>query len=88
MVKKSDLISDLDKDEIVHVQIHEKDLQALIHLLNITHDTYNKVVDNAFKQGDDKSVTLFGARAKLAFAFSERLNQYLDFAEPSSKERH
>lgn len=85
---KTKLISDLDKDEIVNVQLHEKDLQALIQLLNVTQDTYSKVSDNSYKQGDDSSASLFSARAKLAFAFSQRLNEYLDFAEPKSKEHH
>ena len=87
-MNKNDRVSDLDRDEIVNVQLHEKDLQALIQLLNVTRQTYDKVVDNAIQQSDEKSVAVFAARAKLASAFSERLNEYLDFAEPSSKEYH
>lgn len=81
-------ISPEDKDEIVNIQLHEKDVQALVQLLNVMYDTCNKVSDTAFKQADDKSATLFSARAKLAFAFSERINQFIDFAEPASKEIH
>lgn len=88
MTKKTDEVSLNDKDEIVNVQLHEKDLHALVRLLNVTHDTYNKVVDNAIKMNDEKSITLFAARAKLAYVFSEKLNTYLDFAEPRSKELH
>lgn len=87
MTKSNEVPPEL-KDEIITVQLHEKDLQALVQLLNVTQDVYNKVVDNAVKASDEKSTTLFLARAKLAGAFSERLNEYLDFAEPKSKELH
>lgn len=85
---KNDLVADNNRDEIVNVQVHEKDLEALVQLLNVTSETYLKVVNNAILQADEKTVQLFSARAKLAQAFSERLNQYLDFAEPASKELH
>lgn len=85
-MSENDFVPSIDKDEIVTIQLHEKDLQALIQLLNITHETYTKIVASAYKQADDQSAVIFTARSKLAFAFSERLNKYLDFAEPISKE--
>lgn len=88
MAKKNDLVADSNKDEIISVQVHEKDLEALVQLLNITSDTFLKVVGSAMLQADEKSVQLFSARAKLATAFAERFNQFLDFAEPASKELH
>lgn len=86
--KKSNLVLDHHKDEITTVQLHEKDLKALIQLLNITQETYNKLADNAVKLNDENATTLWLTRAKLAFMFAERLNLYTDIPEPSSKEIH
>ncbi len=87
MMTKNDVLNS-DKDEIINVQLHERDLQILINLLNATYETCNKIIDNAVKVNDEKAITLYSARAQLAFSFSDKLNSYLDFAEPKSKELH
>jgi hypothetical protein len=77
-----------ERDEVITVQLHEKDLELLVQLLNLTNDLYKKVQENAVKSEDPGSQVLFEARSKLCTAFINKFNIYLDFAEPLSKEVH
>lgn len=87
-MNKNDLVAPSDKDEVVSVQLHERDLHALVELLNTSQDLFMKLAENANKLEDTKAVTVYTARAALSAAFSGRLNQFVDFAEPKSKELH
>jgi len=76
------------KEGFVTIQLHKKDLETLIELLNVTTQTYQNVIASARDLNDAKSVDTYTVRAKLSSMFCEVLSEQTVIAEPESRESH
>lgn len=76
------------KEGFVTIQLHHKDLDALVALLNETTKTYNSITQNAREINDSASVDMYSIRAKLSSMFCEILSEQTIIEEPKSRESH
>ena len=73
-------------NSIITVKLTDDELKSLIGILSLSMETFDMLAKESSKVQDDKGFAVWDARAKLLYAFAERLAQFYNIGEPNSSD--
>lgn len=70
------------------VEISVEEMFSLVQILSFSKEIFQKMSENYFKEGDDRSMLVYDARSKLSLMLYEKFKAVAGIGEPTSREVH
>lgn len=70
------------------IVLNVEEMFSLIQILSFSKEVFEKMSENCRKDGNDKSMRVYGARSQLSLILYEKFKIIAGIGEPTSREVH